>query len=382
MNITDSDIRMVNASVTNFQHLYKALRDLPVADAVRDLSSLAPDIRERYARKDRKDTNFFDVAGEDAISLGLGFSGHMDAMLRAYGTPGVIITEECGRIPRETRIERATPVIISDPVDSTSYFEDIMHRLAESNDRVGAVLDRERDRVGDLAARRHACNTSVTLIKDNAIKYTLVLNLMTGDVYLGWPRGVTSGDIQRASDAESVSTPVRFHGGESLQMLCYTRPEGKYETNRASTHLRFFPLEPAAFAKIGPVGPMRFTNLVRFGEEPQPVGLIAHNGEKIQELLPNVAIAFFSNGELAAYKLFCDFDGVEERAGKDMTPTLANSLYGNGRLVNAGVQSVFLNNHDYPSDFRDTTVVFPVTNEAAMTMLTGMVEREYAVRIV
>ncbi len=157
-----------------------------------------------------------------------------------------------------------------------------------------------------------------------------------------------------------------------------------YESNRRGTHLRFFPLDPAASAVIGPVGPMRFTYLARFPGEPDPpaIGAIAHNGEKVQELLPNVAVALFSRGVLQAYKLFCDPDDLEERAGKDMTPNLANSLYGNGPLLRTGIKAAFLNNHDYPSDFRDTTVVFPAANEAALTMLTGMVQRGYAVRIV
>ena len=110
--------------------------------------------------------------------------------------------------------------------------------------------------------------------------------------------------------------------------------------------------------------------------------MIAHNGEKIQELLPNVAMALFSHGALQAFKLFCDPDSLQERAGRDMTPNLANSLYSPGLLVHTGIKSAFLNNYEYPSDFRDTTVVVPSANEAALTMLTGMVARGYAVRIV
>jgi len=41
-----------------------------------------------------------------------------------------------------------------------------------------------------------------------------------------------------------------------------------------------------------------------------------------------------------------------------------------------------LNNHDYPSEFRDTTLIVPKENEAAVTMMVGMVEREFAIRII
>ena len=85
---------------------------------------------------------------------------------------------------------------------------------------------------------------------------------------------------------------------------------------------------------------------------------------------------------LQAYKLFCDPEYTEERGGKDLTPVLANSLYSPGLLVNTGVKSTFLNNYDYPSEFRDTTAIISSKNEAALTMFIGMVERGYATRIV
>ncbi|HLD77668.1 MAG TPA: hypothetical protein VJB16_01440, partial [archaeon] len=137
--MTEADGQMLDASVQVLKNLFSALRELPVADAMRPISELDERTRAKYSRKDRKDTRFIDIVAEDALSVGCGFSGHVDAMLRAYGTPGVIITEECGRVPRATRIEHDTPVIISDPVDSTSYFEDIMRRLAAAGDRVGAA---------------------------------------------------------------------------------------------------------------------------------------------------------------------------------------------------------------------------------------------------
>ena len=91
---------------------------------------------------------------------------------------------------------------------------------------------------------------------------------------------------------------------------------------------------------------------------------------------------FFSEGELAAFKLFCDRDYIMHRAGKGLTPNLQNSIYDDGLLINKGLKLIFLNNHDYPSEFRDTTVITPVKNEAAMTLMAGMVHNEYAIRII
>ncbi|RLI97175.1 MAG: hypothetical protein DRO99_03360 [Candidatus Aenigmatarchaeota archaeon] len=385
MYLTEEDVEMLNGSVSVLSKMYQRLRDLPVEEARRDLSELDAKAQKKYARKDRKDTKFFDIVAEDAISIGDGYQGHLDLFQKIFGQQGIIITEECGRVPREPRIEHDTPVIISDPVDGSSYFDDVIERMSRASDSsevMGDLFDREMEEVGVESLRRHACNSSVTLLRDNMIKYAVVVNLFTGDIYVGSSEGVFMGDIRSATSAGDISAPVEFDDTEGLTMLCYTKP-GKYEQNREGTHLRFFPLDPAATAEIGPIGPMRFTNLVRYGEDDcSGIEVVAHNGEKVQEILPNVAMAMFSGGRLRAYKLFCDPEYTQHRAGKGMTPNLANSLYSDGLIVNTGIKSVFLNNYDYPSEFRDTTAIIAAGNDAALTMFTGMVERDYAARVV
>ncbi|MDI6721577.1 MAG: hypothetical protein QMD85_04245, partial [Candidatus Aenigmarchaeota archaeon] len=214
MYLTEADERMLNGTISIMKRLFDLLRDMPVEEAVRDLKNFDKRTQEKYSRKDRKDTRFFDIVAEDAISLGDGCCGHMDHMLKAYNQMGVMITEECGRVPREIRIEHNTPTIISDPVDSTSYFDDIMKRLGTKGDRVGTAFDRELDRVGEARARRHACNTSVTLMKDNEIKYTAVLNLLTGDIYIGSAKGVYRSVITSVNTATDLSIPLEFNDAE------------------------------------------------------------------------------------------------------------------------------------------------------------------------
>ncbi|MEK6887957.1 MAG: hypothetical protein AABX14_03370 [Candidatus Aenigmatarchaeota archaeon] len=382
MYLTPEDEKMLNGSIEIMSRIFERLRDMPTEEAVRDISELDKETRERYARKDRKDTRMFDIVAEDAISIGDGFSGHMDHMLRVYNQTGVIVTEECGRVPRKLRIEHTTPTIISDPVDGSSYFDDVIRRLGKPGDRVGKVFDREVELVHAMS-RRHACNTSVTLIRDNMIKYSVVMNLFTGDIYVGSPAGVFMGDIKNARTLADIHTRVEFDDSENLVMLCYTRQEGKYERNRQGTHLRLLSMDEASGREIGPIGPMRFTYLARLGDEnDSKIGVVAHNGEKVQEALPNVVMALFSKGALQAYKLFCDQEYTEQRTGMQLTPNFANSLYSDGLLRNTGVRSVFFNNYDYPSDFRDTTAIISPSNDAALTMFTGMVSRGYAVRIV
>ena len=386
MFLTEEDAAMLDGSIGVLARMTEQLRDLPVSEARRNLSQLSKKDQAKYRRKDMKDTQYFDVVAENALSVGNGGFGHMALFQQIFARQGVIITEECGRVPRDYRIEHDTPVIVSDPVDGSAYLDRAIGRYARPDDgaeKIGHIFDRELQEAGPSAARRHACNSSVTFLRDNHIKYTVVVNLFTGDVYVASPDGVYMGDIGKATKASEVTIPVNFFPNEGMNMLTYSRMGGKYEQNRMGTHLRFFPIDEAAYAEIGPIGPLRFANLVMYeGETAPSVHVVAHNGEKIQEMLPNIAVVLYSKGRLHAYKLFCDPPNIEHRAGFEMTPVLANSLYGNGLIANTGIKSTFLNNYDYPSQFRDTTAIFSTENDAALTMFTGMKQRQYAVRIV
>ena len=378
--MTEEDYEMLDGSLRIMLNMFNTLRGIDVKQAQRGLKDLDQRHQERYARKDRKDTLFFDVVAEDAITLGWEYIGHDGLFKRVYSQSGVIITEERGKIG-SSRIEHNTPVIISDPTDRSSYLEQLIRDHEGACATMGDVFDRERERIGDAHARVESVNSSVTLLKDNMIKYTIVLNMFTGEVFVAYPRGVFSGNIQDAKKGHTVFTQrAQFKADETLSMLCYTE-EGKYESNRKGTHLRFFPLD-STIKKPG--GPNRFTYLLQEaeGQQVSPIGVIAHNGEKIQESLPNIAVAFFSGGQLRAYKLFCDGDFAEQRAGKELTPNLQNSIYNNGLLVNTGIKLMFLNNYQYPSEFRDTTVIIPTANDAAGTLMDGMVHRQYAIRII
>lgn len=382
MYLTDEDSKMLQGSLEIMTQMYETLRALEVQRAKVDISQLDEKTRKRYSRKDKKDTRFFDIVAEDAISLGHDFFGHDALFKRVYNQSGVVITEEKGKVG-SSRIEDNTPVIISDPTDRSSYLDEIIANHEATCTTMGEVFDAERARIGEAHSKVEAPNASVTLLKDNMIKYSIVLNLLTAEVFVAFAPvnhdpGVFYGNIQDIHSVDDLQQRAKFRSDETLQMLCYSEGE-KYESNRQGTHLRFFHLVSSI---RNPGGPNRFTYLLEGTQEVSPVGVIAHNGEKIQESLPNIAVAFFSNGELAAYKLFCDRQYTKDRGGKLLTPNIQNSIYNAGFLTNTGLKLTFLNNHDYPSEFRDTTVIVPVKNEVAMTLLAGMCVRGYALRII
>lgn len=363
---------MLDNSLFVMQNVLAAIRELPLAEGKRDLS-------EEYQRKDGKDTRKFDVVAEQMIAVGTRTQqGHRGLLEMVYGDSGFIITEECGRIPKEQDIKTVSPVVVSDPVDRSSYLERLIEEGNGTYANLGEVFDAERERIGDARARLESVNSSITLLKDQKFKYTAVLNFFTGEVFVASEDGIFSGDLTTARGVDDIRTPVAFKDVENLNALFYNK-RGKYEQNRLGTHLRFFALDENIRS---PGGPNRFTYLLDDPEGVSDIGVIAHNGEKIQESLPNIAVAYFSQGALAAYRLKCDRTHKAHRKGKRLTPVRRNSIYEDDLIEKTGVDVLFLNNHEYPSEFRDTTVIAPASNDAAMTILTGMETRGYAFRIV
>jgi hypothetical protein len=380
MELINEDVEMLNGSLQIMKKMYIDLRNLDIEKASTDIGKLDEKTKRLYARKDGKDTRLFDIVAENAISLGNNFYGHYSLFQRVYNLSGVIITEERGRVPSDRKIEHNTPVIISDPVDRSSYLEKIIEEHSKNCKTMGEVFDAETNKIGEDHARVEACNSSVTLLKDNTIKYSVILNLFTGEFFVAYEPGVFYANLKEVDSVSDFLNEVKFKEDELHNMLFYTQ-RGKYENNRIGTHLRFFNLDSTIKS---PGGPNRFTYLLEENgkEKVSSIGVIAHNGEKIQESLPNIAVAYFSKGQLQAYKLFCDRSYNDHRAGKVLTPNLQNSLYNQGLIENMGIKLKFLNNHEYPSEFRDTTVIVPSTNEYALTLMDGMVKRHSAIRIV
>ncbi|MAE13308.1 hypothetical protein CMO92_01975 [Candidatus Woesearchaeota archaeon] len=384
--IEEQDLEMMRGSLTILKHVFSLVRSTPLEDAMRNVKDMETKIAQRYSRKDGKDTIYIDVIAEEAISVGSeGSRGHIGFFHGIYDKSGTVITEERGKVG-EIAIGAHTPVIISDPIDRSSYMKQVVEfyrdqkvgdRKLTVNDTIGEAFDFKVNAIGPHKAMREGPNSSVTLLKDNRIVYSLILNLFNGDIYIASPRGVYKGDIRKVTRPSDIDSEIRFNKDELREMLCYTTDQGKYESNRKGTHLRFFDLYKNA---PSPTGPLRFTYLIKTEEDPPlPVGVIAHNGEKIQEALPNIAIAFFSN-QMVGYKLYCDRGSQEFRAERLMTPSLQDSIY-NGDIHTKGIKLAFLSNYTYPSEFRDTTAFCHIDNDFAFTVLEGMRHQEYCERI-
>jgi len=339
-----------------------------------------PELKGEYARKDSKDTVVFDAVAEKVLAYGNECCPVFDSLFRQnYGVPGVIITEERGKFG-DVEIRNNTPVIISDPTDRSSYLERIITEHGHSCRTMGDVFDAELERIGEAHARVEGCNTSFTLLKDNDIKYSIILNLFTGEVFLAYEKGVFSGEILKNDSIDSFTQTLDFKTGLGMNILFYTKEE-KYQNNSRGTHLDYFDLDSTIKS---PGGPIRFTYLLQEEERNRTndINLIAHNGEKIQESLPNIAVAYFSGGNLKAYKMLCERKFVGLRGDKLLTPNFRYSIYNEGGIERAGIDLSFLNFYDYPSEFRDTTIIVPKANHQALTMLKGMEKKGYAIPLI
>jgi hypothetical protein len=386
---------MMEGSFQILKKTYQELKNMKPEDAIKPVEELSEKLREIYNKKEKKDTLFMDVLAEQCLAGSEQRVGNLDLVSRVLpGHEGVWITEERGIVTlkntdplshNQILISEGTPVFISDPIDQSRQIE-AMAKTYSTLNNFGQIFDAELAKRG-VVARVDAPNVSVTMLKNNQIMYTMILNLLTREFYVGSEKGVFSGDIEKASKFDDISNPLKFRtvfekAEDNLRMVGYAFG-GKYQRNLAGTNLSYF-IHETTIAQ--PVGPLRFSYLLaENGTEIPNIGLIAYNGEKVQELLPSIAMAYFAKGELNAWKLFCHPDKLEERAGKDMTPHLRNSLF-KGYMRTEGIEYTHMNRHRNPNNFRDTVVIIPKNNYSAKTMMRGMEnhspEERQAIRII
>ena len=357
---------MLNGSIRVMSSAYNILRKLPLNKAKAGLDEMKKTARNHYIKKEKKDTRFFDAVVEEAICY-----GHEKLFMDIYNQKGIIITEEQGKIG-EGKINSNCPLIISDPIDNSAYLEKRINEGITEYESMGALFDSEAKR-----AELRTCTSSLTLIKNRMIKYSLVLNLFTGELFVAYEKGIFSENIEHVDELRDISKKAAFHANKTPDLLCYS--EGKeYKRNIKGTHLDLFTIKSTDIF-LG--GPYRFAYLMGKRKEKQ-IGATAFNGEKIQESLPNIAIALFSKKELKAYKLFCDKKYSQYRGAKEMTPSLENSIYNSKITQDTNLNVSFFNDSDYPSEFRDTVVIIPSSNNAADSIMQVMVQKKYAIEII
>ena len=385
---------MLEGSFKILRNAYSIIIDTPPEESIKPLSELSEKNQEIFGKKEKKDTINLDIIAERALSGSDDINGNLDIAARIFpNIPVVWVTEERGKVvkregsyeyDKSVEIHGGTPLFISDPIDQSSSLTDIVKKHTKNAKTIGSVFDNYLNYLTSKGRKIEAAvaapNVSFTFIRQRSIIYTMVLNLVTSEVYVAHAGGILTGKLndKKESSLSDLTQGFEFNHAvrkpkENLNMVCYASGE-KYLANLEGTSLTLF----QRITEIPkPVGPLRFRYLSKdIDEELTPVGLIAYNGEKVQELLPSVAMAYFSQGELWVWKLLCDQDYIKQRAGKDMTPHLGNSLFGQGPISRYGIEPDHMSYHRTPNNFRDTVVITTKDNAQVNTMMAGLVNPE------
>jgi hypothetical protein len=354
VGLSVQDKAMMEFSLESLRLANERLRKLNLEDAVRDASGFPI-----FACKKEHDTLMFDAVAEESI-----VEYHSGRFSQVYGINGVVLSEERGMGCR-SRIYNETPVILSDPLDGSKNLSSLVRRHIGLGwlEKLGELFDFYRDEAGEKV-RVTAPVSALSLIRDGELKYSLVLNLFTGEVYASYEGGVFAGDINLAADVGSISRRVEWRDDAKPLLLCNRAGADRCKNYTASHLEEFFGHDLSATYFVGP---SRFTYLLKEnqGHFPQ-IGVIAHNREGIQEIISNLGMAVYSGGALRAYKLFC--------------PEYELPFF-KGEIAGKGLDTRVLDELMYPGDYRDTTVIVPSANEGGVRKMEGAVEKGYGMRL-
>lgn len=344
----------MEVSLDSLRLANERLRGLNLEDAVRDVSGFPI-----FACKKEGDTLMFDAVAEESI-----VECHSARFSQVYGINGVVLSEERG-IGCTSRIYNETPIILSDPIDGSKSLSSLARHSIETGglENLGQLFDYCWDKFGELA-RITAPVSALSLIRDGELKYSLVLNLFTGMIYAAFPEGVFSGQISDVKSIDNINTPLVWRSDAQPLLLC-NRNGDKRCQNFTQSHLEeLFEHDTSALYFAGP---SRFIYLLKESQELFPrVGVIAHNRESIQEILPNLGIAAYSGGALRAYKLSC--------------PEYELDFF-RGDIEEDGINERVLEKIEYPGDYEDTTVIVPSANKAGVRKMESAVEKGYGMRL-
>ncbi len=367
MSFTQKDWKMMEHSLESLKRANSGLRELSLESACKDVSNFS-----LFSGKKDADTKMLDAVPEEYIVAGHE-GGAVPPFTDSYGIYGIVMSEERGK-SSQRRILPETPVVISDPLDGSTRLKGQLEDNLGRFGTVGDMFDSYRQEMGGLA-EIVAPVSSITLMKDGELKYSLVLNLFTGMVYAACDGGVYSGQISdelrldellnRDNMAEWRSqTAEGAEEKEKPSIFCNRKGKAR-EENFTGCHMAdFFEHYTAAdyFA-----GPSRFVYLLDSSEAEYPeLDAIGFNREPISEWISDICFAQNSGGALRAYLMSPDRQEI--------------GLFRNSLIE--GLDAESLNRIDYPSNYRASLVIAPAANESSIRAMEAAAEKGYAIRLV
>lgn len=319
--------------------------------------------------------------------------------LRAFDQHAILVTEESGEVerrrwPTDSDRIRQPLMFFSDPTDRSKFLKLLIEHLATEKPtaKIGKLLAREDiigiwERIGGAPASITGPTSSITCVRKGAIIFSVILNYVTGTIFVASPGGVHYLNLPSYFDPalEKIDFETVLSRGEELnfpstRILCPNVDDcrrfvtflGKsgYKENFTDSHI-FVEGSDGFLHHSEPGGPSRPLYLSQLQQEHSPVGFVMANGEKISEWIHWLAFVKFArtNQNGPALRLFeISLERPWTKDGMLMSTSGPYSLFvGDGSEAYLDISR--LRNYHNPSKFRSMLVVTPYDNELVVHIM-------------
>jgi hypothetical protein len=341
----------------------KALRN-----AHDDINSLTCDYAIENVGIGKEDTCGIDQSTEEVIKH----------YVKNYDPTIVLVTEETGKLYHGKRgLEPTQVVLVSDPTDRSIKMREFLQKMINQDSSylkkdVNSVIKDNfhtwESEFGDPTISGASGN--ITAIKDRRILFNVMVNYITGELFVSSPLGNRYGKIEEPMDYDSIDfQDVSFPSetGKKGKYATFLRKKG-YQENLEKCHLGLNQEDCVDPWAPGPTRILQLSSLYK-GDG---IDFILSNGEKIGEWIGWLSWMKYSRDDevpdensLEAYRIF--FEDPRTKELVLVAPGPHYSIFrdeGNETVIN--LDMMFQLND--PSHYRETFVVVPVHN-------TGIISR-------
>lgn len=331
-----------------------------------DINSLKTSDAIGYVHSGKADTYGLDEATEEMIKHDV--SG--------YDPDIALVTEETGKMYHgENGLEPTQVVLIADPTDRSIKLRDFLSARVQDDPSaksmpVGDVLQRyidvwERELGPPVIS---GASGSLTAIKDRKVLFNVMVNYVTGDMFVSSSLGNKHGKVgERFETFGNMCFPDTKKGEKYAAFL------GKkgYPENLEQCQLG---LEPEQCADPWAPGPTRILQLSDMTSN--DIGFILSNGEKVCEWIGWLAWTKYARcpeqpdeRSLSAYRIF--FESPRTKDHVLVAPAPHYSMFrGTDGHVEIDLEKMF--QLDDPSHYRETLVVVPVNNTRVIARIKAL----------
>jgi len=355
---------------------WQVLMEKPVADNLR---------RVRYGKGD---TLGLDAATEIAIYQ----------QVISFDQHAILVTEELDTLSRDRWPVEVDPIkqplmLFSDPTDRSRQLEKFLTSIAptkeQQSEKTASLIKKydvvvEWEKLFEKPATITGPTGSITCIRKGTIIFSLILNYITGNIFITAPTGIY---YLRLTDLahtalKKIDVDYLVAHGKKLDFMpteetCTSTDDqqrfitflGKTGYQENLDDCMIFVEHPERFIPENhqePGGPARILYLSRLQKGFGPIGFILANGEKIGEWIPWLAFAKFArnshgNPALKIYEIAIDRPWTKE--GVLMSTAPPYSIF-----QKMGDQQQFyldvsrLRKFPHPSRFRSMIVITPFDN--------------------